>query len=294
MAMLVMVVAYLASLLFVRGSLSSTLTLPYLVRNTVSSWSHHDYGLGTDVGNNQSGAGHLYDHPSVLGRQAVGMTATSTAHASPAASSDSVYLWEPTQSWNYSGQEWWLKTSFLFPSSASVPSLLPGEATYRPTEGTWNWFFELHNDSNLNADSNERGNISCGLRTDYTSGASNPRLFCREMGGPDGNIQTVYVFENGVGTLTSSGVPLKFDTWYNWLFHVKLDPAHGTFQWYENGVLIYSNTDIPTLYSRPRGYVSPSYTSLTLCHYRVHAAWPSTVMLGPTAVGPTSDSVAPY
>src|SRR5207245_1043045 len=61
----------------------------------LSQWFHRDYGLGTDVGSNDSGAGYLWYHSNVGGRKAVGMTATPDAHASPAANSDSVYLWDP-------------------------------------------------------------------------------------------------------------------------------------------------------------------------------------------------------
>src|SRR6267378_4143878 len=67
----------------------------------LSQWTHRDYGLGTDAGSNTSGAGYLWYHSDVGGRRAAGMTATPTSHASPAANSDSVYLWDRTQYWNH-------------------------------------------------------------------------------------------------------------------------------------------------------------------------------------------------
>src|ERR1700752_509714 len=50
----------------------------------LSQWTHHDYGLGTDVGGNSRGAGYLWYRSNGLGRRAAGMTVTPTAHASPA------------------------------------------------------------------------------------------------------------------------------------------------------------------------------------------------------------------
>src|SRR6266581_4533286 len=56
-----------------------------LSTGNLMQWRHRDYGLGTDVGLNDSGAGYLWYHPNVGGRKAAGMTATPSAHASPAA-----------------------------------------------------------------------------------------------------------------------------------------------------------------------------------------------------------------
>jgi uncharacterized protein YceK len=58
----------------------------------LSQWTHRDYGLGTEVGSNQSGAGYIWYHANVQGSRAVGLTATAGAHASPAADSDSVFI----------------------------------------------------------------------------------------------------------------------------------------------------------------------------------------------------------
>ena len=76
----------------------------------LSQWSHRDFGLGTDAGGNTSGGGYLWYHPNVAGRRAAGITVTPTAHASPAANSDSVFLWEPGQFWNHQPYEIWLRT----------------------------------------------------------------------------------------------------------------------------------------------------------------------------------------
>ena len=177
---------------------------------------------------------------------------------------------------------------------ASAANFAQGEAPYQPTTGELNWFLELHNDSNANAGP-EKANISFGVLTDYPVGTGvgkNPRLRCRLMGGPDSAIQTVYVFENGVGAANAPGIPLKFDHWYELLIHVKLHPTAGIFEWWTDGALAYSNLDIPTLYSRPAGYVNPSYTSLTADNYRLHVTgWSSTIYMGPLAVGPDQNSV---
>ena len=41
-------------------------------------WVNRDYGLGTNVGSNASGAGYLFFHAGVLGRRAAGLTVTPT------------------------------------------------------------------------------------------------------------------------------------------------------------------------------------------------------------------------
>jgi len=53
----------------------------------------------------------------------------------------------------------------------------------------------------------------------------------------------------------------------------------------------YSNLKIPTLFTRPKGYLSPSYTTLTVPNYRLHAPWNSTIYVGPLAVGSSQVSV---
>src|SRR5258708_15833043 len=99
----------------------------------LSQWTHQDYGLGTDVGGSTRGVGYLWYHPNVAGRRVAGMTDTPTAHASPAANSDSVFLWEPGQSWNYQPYQTWLRTSVMFPSAATISSSgLSGKAPFAP------------------------------------------------------------------------------------------------------------------------------------------------------------------
>ena len=214
------------------------------------------------------------------------MCSSDLAHASPASFSDSVYLWEPTEPWNYAPTEFWLRTSFLFPSASTIAAVgFQGEAAYQPTTGEFNWVLELHNDSNPNAGP-EYANLAWNVMTDYpvVNGAvgQNPFLRLRIMGGPDAAIQTVLV----------PGPKLALDHWYEFLAHVKLDPVNGIVEWFLDGATVYSNLSIPTLYTRPAGFVSPSYTSLTLPNYRLHAPWNSTVYVGPLAVGPTQSSVA--
>jgi hypothetical protein len=218
------------------------------------------------------------------------MTATPNAHASPAANSDSVYLWAPTQYWNYQPYEIWLRTSIMFPSAATLSTAAAtGEQPFQATTGEWNWFLEFHNDSNpLPACAQEYGNIAFDVKTDdpVQSGAvgtRNVRMAVRIMGGNDCAPNIVWV----------DGPPLQWDHWYEMLLHIKWDPNGGIFEWYLDNfnAPYYSNLNIPTLYTRPSGYVSPSYTSLTLGNYRWHAPWNSTIYLGPLVVGPTQSSV---
>lgn len=256
----------------------------------LSQWTHQDYGLGTDVGGNTRGGGYLWYHPNVAGRRVAGMTVTPTAHASPAANSDSVFLWEPGQSWNYQPYQIWLRTSVMFPSAATISSSgLSGEAPFAPTTGEWNWFLVFHNDSNPTPGcAKEYGNISLDVKTDDpvasgVIGTNNARIALRIMGGDDCSPNIVWV----------NGPPLLWDHWYEMLLHIKWDPKHGIVEWYLDNFSApyYSNLKIPTLFTRPKGYVSPSYTTLTLPNYRLHAPWNSTIYVGPLVVGSTRSSV---
>jgi hypothetical protein len=261
-----------------------------LTAGDLSQWTHRDYGLGTDVGSNTSGAGYLWYHASVAGRRAAGMTATPTAHASPAANSDSVYLWEPAQFWNRQPYEIWLRTSIMFPSAATISSMgVSGEAPFAPTTGEWNWFLEFHNDSNpVPSCSKEFANVALTVKTDDpvqsgVVGTKNVRMAMRIMGGNDCAPNTVWV----------NGPPLQWDHWYDVLLHIKWDPKRGIAEWYLDNfnAPYYSNLKVPTLFIRPKGYLAVGYTSLTIPNYRLHAPWNSTIYVGPLAVGSTRSAV---
>ncbi len=240
-------------------------------------YTHRDWGLGTDVGANSSGAGLLYHHADVNGRRAAGLTVTPTAQASPAAGSDSVYLWDPVQPWGVSGQEWWLRTSFFFPSSASAALFQPGEAPFQATTGEWNWILELHKDLTSGANT-----IQFGVMTDYpaVSGqvGTNPRLFLRLAYGNESSPTMIY----------KEAPALMFDHWYEFLIHVKLDASAGIAEWFLDGQQLYSNLNVPTLFQRSTG---PSSVSLTVPNYRWHAPWSATVYVGPLAIGSTQSIV---
>jgi len=256
----------------------------------LSQWTHRDFGLGTDVGGNTNGAGYLWYHSSLAGRRTAGLTVTPTAHASPAANSDSVFLWEPRQFWNHQPYEIWLRTSVMFPSAATISSSgLSGEAPFAPTTGEWNWFLVFHNDSNpMPGCAKEYGNISLAVKTDDlvvsgVIGTKNLRIALRIMGGDDCSPNIVWV----------DGPPLQLDHWHEMLLRIKWDPKRGLVEWYLDNFSApyYSNLKIPTLFRRPKGYMSPSFTTLTLPNYRLHAPWSSTIYIGPLAVGSTRPSV---
>jgi hypothetical protein len=264
-----------------------------LSTGNLSQWTHRDFGMGTDAGSNASGAGYLWYHTNVAGRRAVGMTATPTAHASPASDSDSVFLWDPSEAWNYQPYEIWLHTSVMFPSAATIPSSgAAGEQPFQPTTGQWNWFLEFHNDSNpVPSCAKEDANIALDVKTDDPVqpglvGTQNVRLAARIMGGNDCAPIIEWV----------NGPPLVRDHWYEMLLHIKWSPSGGIFEWYVDNLNTpyYSNLHIATLFLRPAGYVSPSYTSLTVGNYRMHASWNSTIYLGPLVVGSTGRSVLSF
>lgn len=268
--------------------------LVYLNRDlstgNLCQWTHQDYGLGTDKGGNTSGAGYLWYHANVLGRRAAGLTVTPTAHASSAPSSDSVFLWDPTQYWNYQPHEIWLRTSFMFPSSASLTGQgATGEQPFQPTTGEWNWILVFHNDSSpVPKCAKEFGNVALTVKTDDpvqsgVVGTKNAHLALRIMGGKDCAPNIVWAY----------GPALELDHWYEILLHVKWNTGRGAVEWYLDNLSnpYYSNLRIATLYIRPNGFVSPSYTSLTVSNYRLHAPWSSTFYLGPLVVGSTKNSV---
>jgi hypothetical protein len=245
---------------------------------------------GTIYDNRDSGAGYLWYHQNVGGRRAAGMTATPVAHASPAANSDSVYLWDPTQYWNYQPYEIWLRTSIMFPSSATISTnAKKGEAPFAPTTGEWNWFLEFHNDSSpLPSCAQEYANVSFDVKTDDpvqsgVVGTTNVRMAVRIMGGDTCAPNIVWV----------NAPPLQWDHWYEMLLHIKWHPSSGVVEWYLDNFSTpyYTNQNIRTLYTRPSRHVSPSYTNLTMANYRWHAPWNSTIYLGPLVVGSTRSSV---
>jgi hypothetical protein len=218
------------------------------------------------------------------------MTVTATAHASPAAESDSVYLWEGAQFWNYAPYEIWLRTSVMFPSAATISkSGATGEQPFQPTTGEWNWFLEFHNDSNpMPSCAREFANVAFTVKTDDPpeigiAGTRNARMAMRVMGGRDCDPNIVWV----------DGPPLEWDHWYEMLVHIKWSSGSGIVEWYldNSSSPYYSNLKIPTLFTRPSGYVTPSYTTLTIPNYRLHAPWNSTIYIGPLAVGSTKSSV---
>jgi hypothetical protein len=251
----------------------------------LSQYTHRDYGLGgADVGDNTKGGGLLNYHANVAGRRAAGLTVTPTANIG-VAGSDGVYLWDPIAPWGQQGQEWWLRTSFYFPSAASVALLLPGEAPYQPTTGDWNWFLELHKDKTTGA-----SETTFDICTDYPTGSSpglNPRLRMRLV---QNESSPTAVYVNALGQVTpgqvsgfaTPGPALVYDKWREFLLHMKLHPVSGIVEWFLDGQLMYSNLNVPTLFTHADGTVSQ--VSLTVANYRLHATWPATVFIGPLCI----------
>jgi hypothetical protein len=178
----------------------------------------------------------------------------------------------------------------MFPSSATISTNgMTGEAPFTPTTGEWNWFLEFHNDSNpLPSCAQEYANVSLDVKTDDplqsgVVGSQNVRMAMRIMGGDDCAPSIIWV----------DGPPLQWDHWYEMLLHIKWATSGGIVDWYLDNFSTpyYSNENVPTLYTRPAGYVSPSYTSLTIDNYRWHAPWNSTIYLGPLVVGSTQGAV---
>jgi hypothetical protein len=244
----------------------------------LSQYTHRDWGLGgTDVGSNAGGGGLLNFHANVAGRRAAGLTVTPTANIG-VSGSDGVYLWDPIQPWGTQGNEWWLRTSFLFPSPASAAPLLPGEAPFQATTGEWNWILELHTGINAPGPSP----ITFDVLTDYPVTAlpgNNPRLRLRLATGTLS--APVFTYKEAPA--------LIYDHWYEFLVHVKLDPVTGILEWFLDGQQMYSNLNVQTFFAGDPG------VNLTVPNYRLHATWPSTFFIGPLCIAKTqADALAAF
>jgi hypothetical protein len=177
--------------------------------------------------------------------------------------------------WGTVGNEWWLRTFLLFPSTASSGLFLPGEAAFLPTTGQWNWILELHKDGAAGP------SIAFGVATDFPVSnqvGANPKLFMQLPAGSETSPAVGQTFAPA----------LIFDHWYEMLLHVKLDPVAGILEWFLDGTALYSNLSVQTLYLRSTG---PSSVNLTMANYRLHATWNSTVYLGPLAIAATKAAV---
>ena len=199
------------------------------------------------------------------GTAALAETVTPTAHASAAASSDAIWVWNNAKSgiggYQSVGSTETYHVAVRFPSTG-----------YKPTTGNWNWFIENHNDSgytNWSCASAEKANISWDVETDgpdvqYQVGL-NPRLKLRVMGGPSCSPSTKW-YDFG---------PLQLDHWYDLRYQVKWTPTSAGFvNVYVDDKLVAAYVG-PTLYQRPDG--STSYTNWDLVNYRWHASWNSTI-----------------
>jgi len=133
----------------------------------------------------------------------------------------------------------------------------------------------------------EFANISLDVKTDDPPqsgvvGTKNVRIALRIMGGNSCAPNIVWwtvLPSSGITGMTCSCISSGIQGWDRGVY---LD---------NSSVPFYSNRKIPTLFTRPKGYVSPSYTSLTVPNYRLHAPWSSTIYVGPLAVGSTQSSV---
>lgn len=239
-----------------------------LATGDLSQYTHRDYGLGTDVvPGSPTQAGWLQYHQNIQGRRAAGLTVTPQASVG-VTGSNGVYLWDPVMGWGQQGQEWWLRTSLLFPS-ASLGLAAP-EAPFQATTGEWNWILELHKDKTPGA-----SETTFDVLTDYpvsNQPGKNPRLRLRRAFGSEASPTFVY----------KEAGPLQLDHWYEFLLHMKLDPKAGICEWFLDGQLLYSDATLPTLYTHADGSVSQ--VNLTIPNYRLAASWASTFFVGPLCV----------
>jgi hypothetical protein len=203
-------------------------------------------------------------------------TVTPTAHASNAASSDAVYLFNYPKSYlGANGQDNWLHFRMMLPVG------------YVPTAGEWNIFNEFHNNSNYMSFYN-RGVIGWEYPelalyvTNYSGDV--PHLMYRVRGGVDGA-------DNFSGTDASVPAQLQLGHWYDILLHVVWSPSAttGLFEWWLDGTKI-TSLRRPTLWQRPNG--TTDHVELELNNYRLHATWNATVYYGKLKVGASQASVA--
>jgi hypothetical protein len=236
---------------------------------TIRQWKHVDRGGGTD----RPGAGivQIVKSPAFRGHAAE-LTVTPDSHASPAASSDSVFLWnDGGQRYFTAGGEIWEHFRVDFPA-----------ASYRASPGIWNWFYEHHQDDGyfafkpqLGADWNEYPNLCF----DVWSLDGVDRMKMRIFGGDD---------TAPVASFVDAGV-IQRDHWYNIVLHVVWQPdSRALTELWVDGRLLYSG-HAPNLYKRPDGSIS--HVNLELSNYRYHVPWSSTIYFDEVRTGSTADAV---
>jgi hypothetical protein len=263
----------------------------------LNPWINFDLGVGTIAvstqpnGGNSPGIVRVVTDPLDPLRKAVEATVTPTAHASPASSTDSVYLWNPIEPYlGHDGQDIWEYFEIIFPDS------------FAPAAGQEAnpWLVEHHNDSNYVSQTAqipcnwEYAELVWGVFTDGLAGTSpSGAVIMRIKGGnSDGCLQLVNDYTTGTGAAYIPVVdPIAKNHRYTFLAHViwSPDPTKGMVECWVDGALRYSK-NVSTLYKRPDGTLDT--VNFEENNYRPHATVNSTVYYGTTRIGPTKASVS--
>jgi hypothetical protein len=262
--------------------------------NTLAPWDKIELGTGSllvssyPTGGTTPGIVRPTTAAAASGSYSAELTVTPTAHASPAASTDSVFLWNEFKSYmGHNGQETWEAWKVRFPSPGFNPNAACG--------GGCPWFTEHHNDGSFLPFYNagqvtwEYPNLVWGVITDHTvsDGTVKPQIFMRVWGGDDNTpSQPNKSPEKYVFTRQS----LQTNHWYVFKSHVVWSPdaTVGYVQWWLDGQLFYSS-HTPTLWRHPDGSVSTA--NFEIGNYRPHDTTTSTIYFDDFLLGPTEASV---
>ncbi len=260
----------------------------------MSQWTLWDHGGG--VGGPYPGPGgggvSVVTDPKAQGNYAGRIVVTPYSHASPAANSDSAYVYLPNGSVNgkaygRSGMDDWYRFRILFPTD------------YRPACGYWNWVGAVHHSDDPVSYAGGNGAPYFGVYHDCGSGKSTYQV--RILGGtlPRSNGSETWInvddgsSRSGVADTFApslSGAALRKGVWYDIAYRVKWspDPSVGRFELYLDGQLKFART-MATMWRTSDGYVGAYNFEQT--SYRLHADWSATVYVDDARIGRTPAEV---
>ncbi len=259
----------------------------------ISQWTLWDHGGG--VGGSYPGPGgggvSVVSDPKAQGNYAARILVTPYSHASPAASSDSAYVYLPSgayngQAYGRNGMDDWYRFRILFPSD------------YRATCGEWNYAGTAHHTDDTVSAAGGNGSPYFGVIKDCGTGRE--VYMVRILGGTLGGTSREYRINVDDGFSTEGpywGSPYPFSSsglrrgvWYDIAYRVKWspDPAVGRFELYLDGQLKWAR-NVATMWRLSNGYIGPyNFDQLS---YRSHADWNAAIYVDDTRIGRTAAEV---
>jgi len=234
-------------------------------RDDLTPWDFYNAGAGNvEVAKNPHGTTtpggvHIADDPLGQRGYVYALTTNQTAQASPAAGTDSVFLYEGIKDWyGLPGKRSRVRFGVLFDSRTFHAEPLG--------IGGLTWLYEDHNGGPMPS---PYSSVVMGIVTDHrvSDGSVRAQLFVRYAGGDTRNPQApVYKFSN---------VALRLDAWCDVELEVLRSPVSGAVRLAVSGGLAWEDTYTgPTLWTDGSQYDRPNFE---LANYRPTMAEPSTI-----------------